>query len=712
MLVELLIFFATATGLSTALIMLPGMARARVPLSAPAVLCTVALSGGLTGLVTGDSAATTVLPAVALFFVVGTRIRMRQWSFVGAEVFALLALASLAFVVYAAVQTARFAFNPAWALFSAVLLCFELVALLLATSYTFEMVDVLSRRPATRSLGIPAAKSFFPTVAVQVPTYNEPVEVVRPTLESLAGLDYPNYIVQVVDNNTRDPALWRPLEQMCHEFGARFQFIHLENWPGYKAGALNEATRRLTPEVEVIGIVDADYVVEPGFLRAMAPAFADPTVAIVQSPQNYRDWEDDSYLRGLFFSYRYFFDVTMPARSHRNALIFAGTMGLLRRKALEEIGGWNESCVTEDAEASLRILGRGYRGVYEPRPWGSGLMPLSFDGLKKQRYRWALGGVQILRQHWRELLPGARHRMRLSPGQRVHYLLGSLQWFGDPLTAGFTILLAATAVGIAANHRLPVRQLTGAVIGVPLIFLATGLLRALWALRVTARCTSGDAVRALRVWFALSWVVTLACVAGLFRTQAVFLRTPKHKEGNAGILEALGASKVETAFVLLAVLTALAMLRAEPSLAFAVLALMLIFEAGVYGSALWASMAAEGITLTPFRQQYRKSPQNTGDRPGWVTPALAAPAVLAVAAAGAVLASLLVVTPPPLPQGPEVPPLGSILGPSGSPAPSAPAGSPTPGPSPSPSPATLTSPSPSGSPVPAPSASPRPTPSP
>jgi hypothetical protein len=299
--------------------------------------------------------------------------------------------------------------------------------------------------------------------------------------------------------------------------------------------------------------------------------------------------------------------------------------------------------------------------------------------------------------------------MRLSFGQRIHYLLGSLQWFGDPLTAGFTILLAATAIGIAANHRLPVRQLTGAVIGVPLIFLATGLLRALWALRVTARCTWGDAVRALRIWFALSWVVTLACVAGIFRAQAVFLRTPKHKEGNAGILEALGASKVETAFVVVAVVSAAAMLRAHPGIAFAVLALMLFFEAGVYGSAPWASMAAEGITLTPFRQQYRRSPQSTGDRPGWMKTAIAVPAAAAMVAAGAVLASVLVANPPPAaPQGPEVPPLGAIFGPGGRPSPSAP-GSPAPPPaSPNSTPSAPLSPVPSlsGSTVPAPSTSP------
>ena len=65
-------------------------------------------------------------------------------------------------------------------------------------------------------------------------------------------------------------------------------------------------------------------------------------------------------------------------------------MGLIRRSAFIKIGGWNQECITEDAEASLRMLGAGYRGVYDPTAYGEGLMPLDFDGLKKQRFRWAL----------------------------------------------------------------------------------------------------------------------------------------------------------------------------------------------------------------------------------------------------------------------------------------------------------------------------------
>src|SRR5438445_10890512 len=104
------------------------------------------------------------------------------------------------------------------------------------------------------------------------------------------------------------------------------------------------------------------------------------------------------------------------------------------------------------------MLGLGSVGVFEPTVWGEGLMPLSFDGLKKQRFRWALGGIQILRRQWRELLPFTRHRLHLSWGQRLHYLFGSVHRFGDLLTVGFTLLLLLTAVASNIPHRITIRH--------------------------------------------------------------------------------------------------------------------------------------------------------------------------------------------------------------------------------------------------------------
>ena len=109
-------------------------------------------------------------------------------------------------------------------------------------------------------------------------------------------------MVQVVVNNTTDPSLWQPIEAACRVLGARFHFVNLPRCEGFKAGALNRATALLGEEVELVGIVDADYVVRPEFLTDCVPHFADPTVAFLQTPQHYREWSDSPYLRGLFYA--------------------------------------------------------------------------------------------------------------------------------------------------------------------------------------------------------------------------------------------------------------------------------------------------------------------------------------------------------------------------------------------------------------------------
>jgi Glycosyltransferase like family 2 len=627
MLLELVLFFAIASAATTAVVMIPGSVRARAWVGVPLVLVILFGAGWLTGVITGDSVGGRILPLVGLVVAGVARWRLRAWSTLAAQMLAVLTLGSATYLVYAAVQPLSDRLGALGTVTSWLLLLLESAALGLSVYYLFEILDVLSRRDRARH---PLDERYLPKVAVQVPCYNEPVEVVRDTLTALSTMDYPEFVVQVVDNNTTDPKIWQPLAQLCEQLGPRFQFLHLEPWPGYKAGALNEATRRLSPDVEVLAIVDADYIVRPGFLKATVGHFRDPRVAFVQTPQHYRDWKDSGYLRGLFYSYRYFFDITMPARAHRNAIIFAGTMGLIRRSALDKIGGWNESVVTEDAEASLRLLGLGLVGVYEPTAWGEGLMPLSFDGLKKQRFRWALGGIQILRRQWRELLPFLPHRLRLTAGQRLHYLFGSVHWFSDLLTVIFTSLLLLTAAAAATHHRLPIRELTGPIVVVPLAFLTTGVLRALWALRTAEHASWGDTIRALGIWFALSWVDALAVLRGLVSQHAAFLRTPKRKERGNRLWPAVRSSLVESTLALLAVVAAIVMVITAPAIATGLLAVMLLFEAWVFGSAPWASVAAEGIQLTPARQAYLRSAQNTGDRPGRRSRAELVPAALAL----------------------------------------------------------------------------------
>ncbi|HEX9040981.1 MAG TPA: glycosyltransferase family 2 protein [Trebonia sp.] len=104
-----------------------------------------------------------------------------------------------------------------------------------------------------------------------------------------------------------------------------------------------------------------------------------------------------------------------------------GTMGLIRRVALDELGGWDEWCITEDAEMSLRLLRAGWSGLHVDESGGHGIMPLTFEALKGQRYRWCFGGIQILRMHRRSLLPGPETKENHpSAGQRWAYLAGGI----------------------------------------------------------------------------------------------------------------------------------------------------------------------------------------------------------------------------------------------------------------------------------------------
>src|SRR5258707_894486 len=219
---------------------------------------------------------------------------------------------------------------------------FELFAAIMACAYLWEICDALGTEHWTRRVtpqvmfNVPSAR--LPMVSLHVPAHNEPPDMVIDTLRSLLRIDYPRYEIILIDDNTDDEALWRPVQAWCRRHGVKF--AHLEDWPGYKSGALNYALREMTDErAEIIGVVDSDYQIEPAFLRRCAPAFAEPWVGFVQSPQDYRGWAHAPYYRRLYYSYKYFFAVSQPSRNERDGAIFAGTMGLIRRVALEQLGG-------------------------------------------------------------------------------------------------------------------------------------------------------------------------------------------------------------------------------------------------------------------------------------------------------------------------------------------------------------------------------------
>ena len=162
---------------------------------------------------------------------------------------------------------------------------------------------------------------MLPMVSIHVPTYNEPPEMVIETLDALAVLDYPRYEVLVIDNNTKDPAVWQPVEAHCAKLGPRFRFFHKSPLAGYKAGALNFAMRQTAAEAEIVAVIDSDYKVHPHWLRDLSPQFLNEEIAIVQAPQDYRDSQENAFKAMAYVEYRGFFYIGMIVRNERNAII-------------------------------------------------------------------------------------------------------------------------------------------------------------------------------------------------------------------------------------------------------------------------------------------------------------------------------------------------------------------------------------------------------
>jgi exo-beta-1,3-glucanase (GH17 family)/cellulose synthase/poly-beta-1,6-N-acetylglucosamine synthase-like glycosyltransferase len=292
-----------------------------------------------------------------------------------------------------------------------------------------EIATILFGRPpkrlAPQSMRPP--EGYAPKVSIHIPAHMEPPEMLTLTLDAVARLDYPNFECVIVINNTPDPALWRPVEEHCRKLGDRFKFVNAERLPGYKAGALRLALEHTAADAEIIGLIDADYAVRPDWLKDLAPLFADEKVGLVQAPQDHRDGERSPMHHAMNGEYAGFFDIGMVQRNEANAIVVHGTMCLVRRVALEQAGGWSSDTICEDTDLGLTILEHGWLAHYTNRRYGYGLLPDTFDAYKKQRHRWAYGGFQIIRKHWRRFLPGGSRLMR---EQKWQFGFGWLNWLG------------------------------------------------------------------------------------------------------------------------------------------------------------------------------------------------------------------------------------------------------------------------------------------
>ncbi len=307
-------------------------------------------------------------------------------------------------------------------------------------------------------------------LAVLIPTYDEALEVLLPTVAAALAVRLPHE-TWVLDDGDR-PEVRRLAEQLGARYLARTDRSHA------KAGNVNHALAVV--EADVVALLDADHVADPELFRRTLGHFDDPTVAFVQTPQDFYNVDSFEHTGTRWTSrevdYRFaeqslFYRALQPGRNRWGAAFCCGTGALFRTDALRSVGGMATETVTEDIHTSIRLHRRGWRSVYHNEVLARGLAASAADQFLEQRLRWGTGAMQVLRVENPAFVSGLR------PMQRVSYLTTLLGWFDSWRTLGY--LLAPMVVVVTG--AVPVRATLPTFLAwfLPVLLLQSLALRAL-----------------------------------------------------------------------------------------------------------------------------------------------------------------------------------------------------------------------------------------
>jgi len=365
----------------------------------------------------------------------------RRWSY-GLIQLLLLAVALRYFLWRATTLNTA---HPLSLICSAMLFAVEL--LYLPTS-CLQLLPALNYDPALRSRQADCAEDWVrssePSVDIWIPTYNEPPRMVRRAILTCRNLNHTNRTISVLDDGHR-PEIAALAAQLGVNYLSRQGNAHR------KAGNLNHALAHT--KAEFIAVFDCDFMPFTNFLDRTLGFFSDPKVALVQTPQHYFQAEFHNRNLGLDVvmpsDLDYFFRYLQVIRDHANAVICCGTSYVVRRSALESIGGYVTSCLIEDHQTSTKLLTRGWRLHYLNEVLSMGEVPRTFADFLDQRLRWMQGNVQIFFRPrelpiWSRLNPAQLSfyinlaLSLLTPFCRLAYLLLPLL----SLVLGFTLIAA------------------------------------------------------------------------------------------------------------------------------------------------------------------------------------------------------------------------------------------------------------------------------
>lgn len=318
------------------------------------------------------------------------------------------------------------------------LLLLEAHALLGLALFTVALWNLDSVRPP------PPVTETDLRIAVVIPTYQEPMEVLFPTIAAAVSLRL-DHETWVLDDGGRE---W--LRELCQELGARYRTRAGSDHA--KAGNINASLPEISSSADVMAVLDADHVASSDFLVRVIGYFDDERLALVQTPQDFYNTDSFEHVRrrrGKTYSEQALFYRGLEAGKNRwGAAFWCGTSAVIRLDALREVGGLATDTVTEDIHTSIRLHRRGWGTTYHNEVLARGLAAADAQQYLAQRLRWGTGAMQVLRVENPITVSG------LTLMQRVGYLTTLGGWFDAWRTLSYVvfpvIVLLSGAVPILA----------------------------------------------------------------------------------------------------------------------------------------------------------------------------------------------------------------------------------------------------------------------
>ena len=355
------------------------------------------------------------------------------------------------------------------------------------------------------------ASSWRPSVDIMVPTYGEPTAVLERSLRACRRQTYSNTTVWVLDDSGR-----AEVKQLAHSLGCRYR--HRPERRNAKAGNLNDGLR--ISDGELIAVFDADFIPQASFLETTIGLLMDPEVGLVQTPQHCIN--ADPVMRNLAMERwllpdeESFYRWIEPVRDGWGAVVCAGTSFLVRRQALESVGGFAEKALSEDFVTGIALREQRWRLIYLQQKLSAGLAAEQMLDFVRQRQRWARGTLQSLR-----LAHGPLRARNLNWGARLAYLEGVIHWINNLPR----LLLMLMPLSIGLFGVVPINISSTALIELLLPLWGTVLLSIGWLNRGS---------RAALLSELTGWVLTVPLVSTLVLRPDGFRVTPKHQPKQRG----------------------------------------------------------------------------------------------------------------------------------------------------------------------------------